>query len=541
MSSFIHKEDLKRLISGARQIAQGEYDFRIHIERDDDIGQLAQIINEIGREIGQKQDELNKRREELHNLFELAPCYITVQDKDFKLLRYNREFERMFDPKPGEYCYEAYKGRSARCEVCPLIRTFEDGQMHTSEETGINKDGTRSFWRVRTSPIKNTEGDVVAAMEICLDVTQMKFLEDEVRKSEKKYRTIFQTIPNPVFVLDEKTLDILDCNDRIKAVYGFEKEEILGISFCSLFEEDEREQYTREIKGSNNLNQIRQIRKDGKAIYVNISISSSEYNERKVFLVTTSDITLKLIAEQHLIQASKMATLGEMATGVAHELNQPLSVIKTASNFILKKVHKKEPIEDDIIETLATEMDSHVDRASNIINHMREFGRQSDAKRVEVQVNKVIEKSLEIFSKQLELRQIELVMDLEEDLPPIKADSNRLEQVFINLLTNARDALEEKGKSAVYQRGEKRISLKTSVKKGMICIEVKDTGTGIPKNVRERIFDPFFTTKKAGKGTGLGLSISYGIIREYEGTIKVESQQDEGSTFIIELPISGME
>jgi histidine kinase len=236
-----------------------------------------------------------------------------------------------------------------------------------------------------------------------------------------------------------------------------------------------------------------------------------------------------------------MATLGEMATGVAHELNQPLSVIKTASNFILKKVHKKEQIEDEIIETLATEMDNHVDRASNIINHMREFGRRSDAKRVEVQVNRVIAKSLEIFSKQLELRQIELVMDLEEDLPPIKADSNRLEQVFINLLTNARDAIEEKGKSAANQRGEKRISLNTRLEKGMIRIEVKDTGTGIPEAFSERIFDPFFTTKKAGKGTGLGLSISYGIIREYEGTIEVESQEDEGSAFIIELPISGTE
>jgi histidine kinase len=541
MSNSIHKKDLNRLISGARQIAQGAYDFRIQIDRDDDIGHLAQSINEMGREIGLKQGELNERREELSNLFELAPCYITVQDKDFKLLKYNREFERMFAPKPGDYCYKAYKNRSERCEVCPLVETFEDGKMHTSEESGINKDGTRSFWRVRTSPIKNSEGEVVAAMEMCLDVTQMKFLEDEVRRSEKKYRTIFHTIPNPVFVLDEKTLDILDCNDRIKAVYGFEKEEILGTSFCNLFEADERERYTREMKGSKDLNQIRQIRKDGKAIFVNISISSSEYNGRNVFLVTTSDITLKLIAEQHIIQASKMATLGEMATGVAHELNQPLSVIKTASNFILKKVQKKEPIEDEIIETLAAEMDNHVDRASNIINHMREFGRQSDAKRVEVHVNEILVKSLAIFSKQMKLRQIELVMDLEEDLPPIKADSNRLEQVFINLLTNARDAIEEKGKSADYPGGEKRITLKTRVKKGMLCVEVKDTGAGIPEAIRERIFDPFFTTKKAGKGTGLGLSISYGIIREYEGTITVESHKGEGSVFLIEFPISGTE
>ncbi len=270
---------------------------------------------------------------------------------------------------------------------------------------------------------------------------------------------------------------------------------------------------------------------------MNIRISSSDYAGQEVLLVTTSDITKRLTAEQQLIQASKMATLGEMATGVAHELNQPLSVIKTSSSFIIKKVRKNEPIQDEILKTMAEEIDSHVDRASKIINHMREFGRKSDVKKETVLVNEPLEKALEIFRQQLKLREINIVKELEKDLPPILADPNRLEQVFINLLINARDAIEEKSGKTDQVCVTKEIFLGTSLKNGMINVEVKDTGTGIPKPILDKIFEPFFTTKNVGKGTGLGLSISYGILQDYGGRIKVETTEGEGSTFIIQFPV----
>jgi histidine kinase len=530
---------IKKLISSTSRIGDGEYDDEVQADRRDEIGQLALAINQMRKQIGEKQDELNKQKEEYRNLFEHAPCYVTVQDQDFKLLRYNREFAEKFEPKAGEYCYQAYKGRSQRCEICPVVETFEDGQPRTSEETGINKDGTRSFWMVRTSPIMNSEGKVVAAMEMSLDVTKMKFLENEVRKSEEKYRTIFDTIPNPVFVLDMKTLQILDCNDSMTSMYGFEKEEVIETSFLDFFEEDDRERYDAELKAAKDLNRVRQIRKNGDTMFVNIFASYSEYMGREVLLATANDVTARLMAEQQLIQASKMATLGEMATGVAHELNQPLSVIKTASSFFLKKIRKKEPVTEDVLETLAAEMDSHVDRASKIITHMREFGRQSEVKRAEVQVNEALRKALEIFSQQLKLRQIEVVRDLAEDLPPIMADLNRLEQVFINLLTNARDAIEERWQHAEPKAGEKKIFLKTTSRNGTVIVQVRDNGKGVPATARDRIFDPFFTTKEAGKGTGLGLSISYGIVRDYGGSIRVESQEGEGATFTIEFPVAG--
>jgi len=529
---------IKKLIKGTRHIGSGEYDYKVDIDRDDKIGELALAINQMREEMKEKQEELNKQKEEYQNLFEGAPCYITVQDRDFKLLKYNREFAEQFDPQPGDYCYHAYKGRSERCEICPVIETFEDGEPHFSEETGVKKDGAESpHWLVRTSPIKNAKGEVVAAMEMSLDVTHTKFLEKEVKKSEEKYQIIFDTIPNPVFVIDRKTLDILDCNESVRGVYGYDKGEMLMASFVNLFEENERDHFASEIRSRNILNQVRQLRKDGNIIYVNMHISFSEYLGKEVLLITTSDITMRLMAEQQLIQASKMTTLGEMATGMAHELNQPLSVIKTASSFLKRKVKRGEAIKDEILETLAEEIDSYVDRASKIINHMREFGRKSDVRKEKVHVNEALNRALEIFSQQLRLREIDVIKDLKEDLPPILADANRLEQVFINLLINARDAIEEKWAQADNRDQDKKISLKTGFGGGMVIIEIKDTGIGIPRALQDKIFEPFFTTKKQGKGTGLGLSISYGIVQDYDGVIKVETEQNKWTSFIIEFPV----
>ena len=530
---------IRKLIEGTRHIGSGEYDYSVDLKRHDDIGQLATAINQMGKKIGEKQDELNKQKGEYQKLFESAPCYITVQDRDFRLLRYNREFSKHFDPHPGSYCYQAYKGRDERCEVCPVLDTFEDGQSHHSEEEGVNKDGTKSYWMVRTSPVKNKHGDVVAAMEMSLDVTAMKYLESEVKKSEEKYRIIFTTIPNPVFVLDQSTLEILDCNDNATAVYGYKQEEIPSTSFLDFFSPDERKPYESQMKTSTALDRVKHYGKDGKIIYVNIRVSSTEYLGKEVLLVTIGDITEQLLAEQQLIQASKMATLGEMSTGVAHELNQPLSVIKTAGSFLHRKVLKGNDIDGETMKTLTGEINAQVDRASKIINHMREFGRKSSVVKEKVQLNDALQRALEIFRQQLKLKEIEVVMDLQPDLPFVMADSNRLEQVFINLIINARDAIEAKWWGDVEQKAEaKKIFLKTQAKDGLALVEIADTGMGIPKGIIDKIFEPFFTTKQVGKGTGLGLSISYGIVQDYDGTIRVKSREEEGSRFIIEFPVS---
>jgi len=528
---------INRLINWTRLIGQGKYDYTMDTVWDDEIGDLAFAIDQMGQRIREKQKKLNIQKNEYQQLFEQVPCYITVHDRDLRLLRYNQEFIKNFDPQPGDYCYKVYKGRTERCEICPVLKTFEDGESHYSEEAGIKKDGTESHWLVQTSPIRDAGGEIAAVMEMNIDITIRKLLEEEIRKSEAKYRSIFNNIPEPVFVLDAENLEILDCNNSVTAVYGFEKGNIVKTSFLDFFDENERDHYLKDIKQSDIINQTRQVTKDGRAIFVDIRISPSEYMGQEALLVTASDITNRLMAEQQLIQAGKMATLGEMATGIAHELNQPLTVIKTASSFLIKKVSNSQKIKEEILKTMAEEIDSHVDRASRIISHLREFGRKSEVRKGRVDVNEALVKALDMFSQQLKLRNIEVVKNLDPKLPAVLADANRLEQIFVNLLINARDAIEEKWEKEASAEEPKRIYLKTSIQEGKVTIAVMDNGSGIPDHVRDRIFEPFFTTKTVGKGTGLGLSISYGIVQDYNGTITVSSRENEGSEFVIQFPL----
>jgi histidine kinase len=499
---------------------------------------LKKLRTSLASNMREKQAELNKQRDEYQRLFELVPCIITVQDRNYKLIKYNREFEEKFNPQPGDYCFSAYKGRTEKCAICPVEKTFEDGMSHFSEERGFDKDGNPTHWVVNTSPIKNEKGEIVAAMEINLDVTQTKLLEEKLEKSEKKYYAIFDNIPNPVFVLDKDTLEILDCNASVEGIYGYKKDEMIARSFLELFRQEEKDHYAGMMKNSSVINQARHLNKNGGHLFVNIRISPSDYPGRKVLLVTTSDITRRLETEQQLIQASKMATLGEMATGVAHELNQPLSVIKTASRFFMKKINKKEKIEDGVLFTMSEEIDAYVDRATKIINHMRQFGRKSDITLEKVQVNAVLGKALDILGQQLKVRGIEVVWDLEPELPSIMADADRLEQVFINLLINARDAIDKSRQSQPPQKGEKKIILKTRSAPREITVEISDSGPGIEDSILERIFEPFFTTKKVGQGTGLGLSISYGIIKDCKGSIQAVSVKGKGARFIMKFPIA---
>lgn len=530
------------LIEGTRRIAAGDYHGQVMVDQQDEMGELALSVNRMGKRIYEKQSELNRQRNEYQNFFEQVPCIITIQNPDFRIARYNREFAQKFGPMANEYCFRAYKGRSEKCPFCPVEKTFADGCSHTGEQTGINKDGTKTYWLVRTAPICDDAGNVVAAMEMSLDITQHRLLEQQLAASEKKYYAIFNNIPNPVFVLQRDTLVILDINESVKAVYGYDSADLVHTPFLSLFRDAASTEYERQLTTRSVINQVKQVTKDGKTIFVNIRISPSEYESERVLLVTTSDITKRLETEQQLIHASKIATLGEMATGVAHELNQPLSVIKMASRYFMKKIGKQEKLDENTLFTMLEKIDRNVDRATRIINHMRQFARKSEQDLKKIDVNRVLESAFEIFSQQLKIRGVETVWETAQDLPPIVGDAGRLEQVFINLLLNARDAIEEKELSSGKGHApglEKKIYLRTFSKEARVIVEVEDTGTGIPEDIKEKIFEPFFTTKEVGKGTGLGLSIGYGIVKDCGGEINVFSEPGNGTRFVIRFPVAG--
>ncbi|MFH1672597.1 MAG: ATP-binding protein [Pseudomonadota bacterium] len=249
-----------------------------------------------------------------------------------------------------------------------------------------------------------------------------------------------------------------------------------------------------------------------------------------VYRLNVSEKEIKKLEKRtQLVQAAKMSTLGEVSSGIAHELNQPLNVIGVDADFIKKTIKKGKKIENEELKIVADEIRDQVDRASAIINHLRDFVRVS-IKTEKVWVNKPIRNVFMIMGQQLKLREIEVQLDLDDNIPPIMADNNKLEQVFINLVINARDAIEEKGKPGG------KVRIRSFLDNGKVTVVISDTGKGIPEDIIDKIFEPFFTTKEVGKGTGLGMSISYGIIKDYGGTVKASSKVGEGTSFELKFP-----
>ncbi len=233
--------------------------------------------------------------------------------------------------------------------------------------------------------------------------------------------------------------------------------------------------------------------------------------------------------QEQLVQAGKLATLGELTTGVAHELNNPLNniglFIGNATDQLRLGLLDPKRLEHELEKAL-----EQVRKATAIISHLRTFGRAAPVSVERVDVDEVIERSLSLMQKQLRLRGIEVELDLCAGELVVLGNAIQLEQVFINLLTNARDALEESP--------QKTILIGTQSDGEEIRIAFADTGCGIAPDVEQRIFDPFFTTKDVGTGTGLGLSITYSIVKEHGGEISVSSEPDGGARFLVTLPVS---
>jgi C4-dicarboxylate-specific signal transduction histidine kinase len=233
--------------------------------------------------------------------------------------------------------------------------------------------------------------------------------------------------------------------------------------------------------------------------------------------------------QEQLVQAAKLATLGELTTGVAHELNNPLNNIGLYLGNMLDRLQDSQFDREHMERDLHSSM-QQVSKATEIIDHLRTFGRAAPTRRDALRINEVIVNATSLLREQLRLRDIELVLTLTDEDPVVSGNAIQIEQVLMNLLTNARDA--------VSASETKRISITTAVDDRDAVIAVEDTGPGVPADLEQRVFDPFFTTKEVGEGTGLGLSIVYGIIKEHEGAISVERATSQGARFVVQLPLA---
>lgn len=367
------------------------------------------------------------------------------------------------------------------------------------------------------------------------------------RASEDKYRQLVEKSLAGIFVYRGDR--ILYANSRFKDIVGYTLDEVTDRSFWQFIDDRDRPLVQgrvaqRERGNASDLRyECRLNAKAGKTAWAEVVSSIIDYEGEPAVLVSVYDITqrkeneekqreLSKLAqkqEEQLVHSTRLAEMGEMAAGVAHELNQPLTGIKNYARNATFMIEEGGTDLDDVKENLRL-IASQVDRASKIIGQMREMARRTERHLAPVDVNGTLRESVEFIMPQLKLSGVAVAFQLSAALPPVLGDGIRLEQVFLNLLTNARHAMEESP--------ERLLTIRTRHEPGArwpVVIEIADTGKGFPPGVAEKLFTPFFTTKQASHGTGLGLSISLTIIKDHQGTIEAAGAEGKGALFTVRL------
>lgn len=424
-----------------------------------------------------------------------------------------------------------------------FVRALRGDHQYIREYRIRKKNGDPVWLQASSQIVCDAAGDIDFISGAFLDITERKAAEAALHDSEEKYRSLFDSGPNPIFVLDPASLKILDVNPSAIDTYGYTKDELIGRFFSKLGEFELPESEPGMDGCANWPNgclieqKTRHRKKDGTPFYLRIKACPIKYGDRQAIILAATDITEAIERDAQLFQSSKMKTLGEMSAGIAHELTQPLNAIKIGNDYLKRLIAQGKTVSPEELDRVASAVTAQVKRATDIINRLREFGRRPDFKKEPVNLNSVITNVMQIIGQQLILNNISVIYNLEAELPTILANHNRMEQVVFNLVSNARDAIEQLPDGDAESR-DRKILVQTCTDGGDILCAVEDTGIGIPDEAVEKIFEPFFTTKEVGKGMGLGLAISYGIVRNYGGTIAVKSKVGKGTRFELRFATS---
>ena len=311
-------------------------------------------------------------------------------------------------------------------------------------------------------------------------------------------------------------------NSQIEKLTGIPRQEAVGRKLRELMPAELCEQL-ESVRGEFGIHNIYKFLLRPKDVTLNIAVAPliSRDGDRIGRLIIFDDITDRAELERRLVQADKLSSIGLLAAGVAHEVNTPLAVISTYAQMLAKQISGDEQ-KAPLLEKIARQ----TFRASEIVNSLLNFSRTSPTEFVSVDLNKVIRETLTLLEHQLAKASVRVELALDESLPRIKGNAGKLQQVFLNLFINARDAMESGG----------TLAIRSGAQSGVVHVAVADSGGGIAAENLSRIFDPFFTTKAARKGTGLGLSVSYGIVREHSGEIEVQSEIGAGTRFHLSFP-----
>ena len=355
---------------------------------------------------------------------------------------------------------------------------------------------------------------------------------NEQRSTGEKLARILNHSPDLILTTDNAGR-IAEFNQEAERTSGYAREEMIERPVTDLLADAGNGDLLRRLRtgGAVSDHACRLRKKDGSEIEmeVRVAVLKNDGGEAAGSVWIGRDVTDTRATQQQLMQAEKLSTMGQVVAGVAHELNNPLTGVLGYSQLLMARHH------DPALSAPLEKIRESAQRCQRIVKSLLAFARVHKPERKLLDVNRIVEKTLDMRGYQLRVNDIEVVRDLDPELPSTLLDFHQIQQVLLNLIANAEHAI----LSARPRPG--RVMIRTRDADGIIRIEVADNGAGMPPSTLARVFDPFFTTKPEGEGTGLGLSVSYGIVKEHGGRICAESREGEGSTFMIELPVLGPE
>jgi PAS domain S-box-containing protein len=390
--------------------------------------------------------------------------------------------------------------------------------------------------------------------------------QNALMESENRYRSLFESASTAIFLMDND--QFIDCNPRTLELFGCTREQIINETpntFSPELQTDgsvsdhETQNYIKQaLNGTPQMFEWEYQRLDQSRFDAEVSLNRTYLQNKYYIFSFVKDITHRKKAEaelgltykkleksyaelrekqEQLVQSEKMAALGILSSGIAHEITQPLMGISMSVEQILFKVIEKR-LSPDVVKKKCNEMLDYIARIKSTIEHVRVFSREQKIEQFNIfNINECVEDSLLLVQTQYKNHGIELFLDLDRNTPSILGNSYKVEQIILNLLSNSRDAIEEKERTQKINF-QKQITISTGVANNKVYVAVRDNGIGVDPNIKKHIFEPFFTTKEANQGTGLGLSVAFGIVEEMKGEIEVENQEDANTVFRLLFPIA---